>query len=286
MAGQLIIAVDGLAFGLLLFAVAAGLTLTLGAADTLQLSHGTLYLAGAYLGWWLGSGNWAGFVASAALGGVVAAAAGGGLALALRPLRGHLHQALATVGVGLILTDVLASVFGAEPQSVDPPPGLTGSVHVFGHDYPIYRLLLIAVGAALALALHLVVARSRAGILVRATAADADMVAVAGVDPRRVQWSVMAAGAGLAVVAGVLGAPVLGPAPGLDHTVLVLSLIIVVIGGHASIRGALLAALVVGQVQTSAAAVWPAAAPFLLFATLAVALLAQTGVRARRIRTT
>ncbi|MEV0132609.1 branched-chain amino acid ABC transporter permease [Dactylosporangium sp. NPDC050688] len=287
MAGQVIIALDGLAFGLLLYCVAAGLSLSLGVAGVFQLGHGAFYLAGTCLAWWLAEeGSWRGFSAALVVGAAAGAVAGGGLGDVLRHLREHLDQALATIGFGLILVDILTASYGAQPRAVEPPPGLGGSIGVLGRSYPTYRLIVIAVAAVLATVLYLVIERSRPGILVRAVAADPDYVAALGVQPRRVQVVVMAAGGALTVSAGVLGAPILGPSPGLDSTMLTLSLIVVVAGGLDSIRGALFAALAVGQIQTTAAVAWPSAAPFLLFAVLIAGLTWRTRRHANTVRVT
>ncbi|GAA1563649.1 branched-chain amino acid ABC transporter permease [Dactylosporangium maewongense] len=287
MTGDIIIILDGVAFGLLLYCVAAGLSLSLGVAGVFQLGHGALYLAGTCLAWWLAAeGTWTGMLLALTVGLVTGAAAGGALAELLRHLRGHLDQGLATIGIGLILVDLLTTGYGAQPRAVEAPPGLAGSVTLLGRSYPAYRLALIAVAALLALALYLLVERSRTGVLVRAIAADAEYVATLGVEPRRIQAVVMAAGSAVAVGAGVLGAPVLGPSPGLDATMLTLSLIIVVAGGLGSTLGTLFAALAVGQIQTTASAAWPAAAPFLLFVLLILGLAWRTRSTLLRRRVT
>jgi len=197
----------------------------------------------------------------------------------MRPLArfGHLEQALATLGIAYLAADGYTSVFGGAPLPADPPTPLSGSVHMGGFRYPVYRLGFIAVAAVLALALHWAVTRTRPGVLLRATVADRAMAAATGIGTGRVQTAAMAVGGGLATTAGVLGAPLLGPAPGVDTTVLVLCLIVVVIGGAGSIGGTLAAALMVGQVQTVGVLAAPTAAPFALFGVLLVVL----AVRAR-----
>jgi branched-chain amino acid transport system permease protein len=268
-------ALDGLAFGLLLFTVAAGLTLIFGVLDVLNLAHGSLYLAGAYLAYLLAGGGGLLELAVAFAAGV-AVGAGGGVLLAamLRPLAGggHLDQALATLGIAWIAADAYTTGFGGAPLPANPPDLLAGSIRLGAHGYPVYRLGFIAVAALLAVALHLLVTRTRYGVLLRATVADPAMAAATGINTRTVQTIAMAGGAALAVTAGVLGAPLLGPAPGVDTTVVVLSLIVVVIGGAGSIPGTLAAALLVGQVQTVGVIAAPAAAPFVLFAVLLAAL--------------
>lgn len=259
--------VNGVAYGLLLFTVAAGLTLAFGVMGVLNLAHGTLYLAGAYTGWSLSDGSWSGLLAGVAVGVLVGGLAGTGLSVAMRPLRGReLDQALATLGVAFIAADAFSAVFTAEPRSVDPPAALAATVSLAGNPYPMWRLVFIAVATVIAACLFIVVERSRTGAMVRAVVADPGMAAATGIPVRLVQTVVLAAGGAIAVTAGVLGAPVLGPAPGVDTTILVQSLIICVVGGLGSIRGAFLAALGVGQVQTVGVALAPAAASFLLAA--------------------
>jgi len=273
--------VDGLAYGLLLFTVAAGLTLIWGVADVLNLGHGTLYLAGAYLGWWLADGGWGGLAAATAVGSVAGAAAGGLLSVTLRPLTGrHLDQGLATLGGAFVAADLLTNATGGQPLRAEAP--LPASVPLFGHPYPVWRLLFIGVAAALATVMILVIERSRTGAMIRAVVDDEPMAAAAGVRTRLVQASVLAAGCALAVAVGVLGAPVLGPAPGVDTTVLTLSLIIVVVGGLGSIRGALAAAVGVGQLQTVGVLLAPpATVPFLLAAAMLAVLVARPTLHGR-----
>lgn len=271
---MLVSILNGFAIGFLLFVLAVGLSLVFGMMDVLNLAHGALFLGGAYLGATFADGGWGGFlgaIAIAAAGGLVA---GGVLSLMTEPLRkrSHLDQALLTLGVALIAAEVLAIVFGDDPLSVPAPPGLDGSVTVFGATYPAYRLLIIGVGAVLALAVYLVVDRTRVGALVRATVADREMVSVLGVDNRLVKAAVFAVGSVLATTAGVLGGPIYGARPGLDATVLILALVVVVIGGLGSVRGALVGALIIGQIDTLGRVLLPDIASFILFGALALVL--------------
>ncbi len=272
---------DGLAYGLLLFCVAAGLTLIFGVMGVLNLAHGTLYLLGTYLAWAIFDGGWAGLALAVAAGAVAGAVGGAGLSVAMRPLAGrHLDQALATLGIAFVAADLFTAVFGAEPLPADPPTALAGSVTMAGHSYPAWRLVFIGLAAVLASALLLVLERSRAGAVVRAVAADETMADATGIATRTVQTAVLAAGGALAVAVGVLGAPVLGPAPGVDTTVLVQSLIVVVVGGFGSVRGAFVAALGVGQIETLGVALAPNLAPFLLFGVMLAVLSIRGGASA------
>lgn len=271
--------VDGVAFGLLYFTLAVGLSLVFGMMDVLNLAHGTLYLAGAYLAYALSDGGWSGLVLGLAAGTAVGLGGGALLAAMTQPLahRGHLDQALLTLGLSIVGAEVFLLASGGEPLPAEPPVGLRGSVEVLGHVYPAYRLLFIGVAGVLALAVYLAFERSSLGALVRATVADRDMVRALGVDTRRVLFGVFAVGAVLAVVGGVLGAPILGPAPGIDGHVLVMSLVVIVIGGLGSVRGALLGALLVGQVDTLGRAIAPDYAAFLLFGAMFVVLAVRPG---------
>jgi branched-chain amino acid transport system permease protein len=262
----------------LLFTIAVGLSLVFGIMDVLNLAHGALYLVGAYVAVQFVSDGAAGLGAYLAAGLVavlVGAAGGAGLAAMTRPLvtRGHLDQALLTLGVALVIGDLLSARYGNDVRSVPPPDVLAGSVALAGHQYPSYRLAVIAVGLLLAAAVHLLVERTRTGALVRATVADAPMVRAMGVDTGRLVVGVFAVGAVLACLGGVLGAPVLGAYPGLDERALILGLVIVVLGGLGSVRGAFLGALVIGQVEVLGVSVLPQYASFLVFATMALVLL-------------
>ncbi|MFD8793174.1 branched-chain amino acid ABC transporter permease [Streptomyces vinaceus] len=286
--GNLVSVVDGVAFGLLLFTIAVGLSLVFGMMDVLNLAHGTLYLAGAYVAYALSDGSLWGLLLALAAGALAGAAGGAALTFLTRPLarRGHLDQALLSLGITFIVADLLAAAFGGDVLPTDPPTALRGTVGLLGHAYPAYRLVFIGVAAALALLVHLVFERSPLGALVRAAVADRDMVRALGVDVRKVLYGVFAAGAALATVGGVLGAPILGPGPGVDESVLVLSLVVVVVGGLGSVRGALAGALLIGQVQTLGVALLPEYAPFLLFGAMLLVLVVRphglfpAGVRA------
>jgi branched-subunit amino acid ABC-type transport system permease component len=270
---MLVSVLNGLAIGFLLFILAVGLSIVFGMMDVLNLAHGALFLGGAYLGAAF-SGSWGGFLAALGIAAVGGLLAGALLSLMTAPLRrrSHLDQALLTLGVAFVVAELLIIAFGDDPLSAAAPPALDGSVTVFGAVYPAYRLVLIGVGAVLAVAVYLVVERTRIGALVRATVADRDMVATLGIDNRLVTTAVFAVGSLLATTAGVLGGPIYGARPGLDATVLILALVVVVIGGLGSVRGALVGALIIGQVDTLGRMLLPELASFVLFAALALVL--------------
>ncbi|MFZ4276793.1 ABC transporter permease subunit [Streptomyces arboris] len=271
---HLIPAVDGVAYGLLLFVVAAGLSLAFGTAGVLNLSHGTLYAIGAYTAAGLSDGTWAGLLLGLGAGTVAACAAGAALSAATLPLagRGHLAQALLTFGLALIGGDLLIQLFGADELPVRLPAVLDSSVTLLGHRYPAYRLVFIVAALLLAACGTWVLTRTRMGAAVRACADDPQMLAAIGHNPRTVHTGVLAAAGALAGAAGALGAPIIGPGPGTSENVLMLSLVVIVLGGLRSLWATFAAAVAVGEVQTLGVAVVPHLAPYLLFAAMAAVL--------------
>jgi branched-chain amino acid transport system permease protein len=266
---------NGLAMACLLFILASGLTLIFGLLDILNLAHGAMYLIGAYIGYRLAAQSWYSFLAALAVGLVVGAVFGLLLGQMTKPLikRGHLDQALMTLGGALLIAELLSLFFGDDVHSVPPPTALAGTFEIGGDPYPTYRLLLIAVGLAWAIVMYFVLQRSQLGALIRAIVADRDMVGAMGVDTGRVLMGVFAVGVALATVAGVLGGPMLGAVPGLDEDILLLALIVVVIGGVGSVTGAMVGALVVGEVNAIGVELLPQFASFLLFGAMALVLL-------------
>ncbi|MGW0215561.1 branched-chain amino acid ABC transporter permease [Micromonospora chokoriensis] len=283
----LIPALDGVAYGLLVFVAASGLVFCFGVANILNLAHGMLYAIGGYTAAALLDGGWASLALALGVGVLAAAAAGVLLAGLLAPVAAgnHLGQALLTFGVALAGGSLLVAGFGPDDPQVKVPAALEGSVVVAGHRYAAYRLVFIVVAAVIAAALYLVVRRTRAGMLVRAAVDDAEMVACLGVSPARIRAGVLAAAGALAGAAGVLGAPIIGPGTDTADTVLLLSLVVVVLGGLGSMGGTLLAALAIGEIQTLGVALLPSAAPFLLFAAMAAVLAVRARGLASRWRT-
>jgi len=275
---NLVTMIDGVAFGVLLFTIALGLSLVFGVMDVLNLAHGALYLGGAYLAVTLvgdGGGGLLVFVLAALTALAAGGVAGAGLALVTRPIasRGHLDQALLTLGIAFVLADLFSEAYGNDVKSVAAPAALSGSTSILGSTYPTYRLVVIGVGLLLALGAWYVVERTRVGSLVQATVADAPMVRALGVNTTYLVTGVFAAGAALAAFGGVLGGPILSASPGLDTRVLILGLVVVVIGGLGSVSGALVGALLIGQVETLGVSLLPTYASFLTFGTMALVLL-------------
>lgn len=268
---------NGLALGAVLFLIAIGLSLVFGTMDVLNLAHGAVSLMGAYVGVALyGATPSTGmFILAVVIAAVVGFMAGGLLAAMVSPVKNHLRQALLTLGMALIVAELIQEVFGAEVRSVPAPEFLSSTVMMLGNPYPVYRLAMVAAGVVVAVVLYFVLERTSAGAIVRATVADRAMVEAIGIPTKVVLGLVFGCGAALAAVGGLLAAPILGAQPGLDDQILLLALVIVVIGGLGSLRGALLGALVVGQVQTIGVAMVNEFASFLLFAALAVVLLVR-----------
>jgi len=245
-------ALNGLQLGVLLFLVAAGLTLVFGVMDFINLAHGVQYMLGAYLAVaFHGLTGHFGLALLLALGGALLI----GLALEVvvfRHLyaRSHLDQVLATFGIILFLNQGVKLAFGAAPLSLPVPALLDGSVPILGINYPVFRLAIIASGLLVAGLLWALVTHTRAGMLVRAGACNAAMVSALGVDIGRLFRLVFAFGAMLAGFAGIMIAPISSVEPGMGDTILILAFVVVVIGGIGSIRGAFLAALLVGLVDT------------------------------------
>lgn len=244
---------NGVQLGILLFLVAAGLTLIFGIMDFINIAHGALYMVGAYLmatfvvitgNFWL------------ALPVAMAAALLFGLLLEytiFRRLyeRSHLDQVLATFGLVMIVTEGVRMIWGSTPLSVPIPALLSGSIPLLGIiQYPVYRLAIIGTGLVVALGLYLVINHTRTGMLLRAGASNRPMVSALGVNVGQLFAFVFAFGAMLAAFAGAIVAPVLSVDPGMGASVLILTFVVIVIGGIGSIKGAFVAAILVGVVDT------------------------------------
>ena len=267
---------NGLQLGVLLFLVAAGLTLVFGVMDFINLAHGVQYMIGAYLAAmfcaWTGT-FWLGLALT-----LPAALA---FALVLEVLifrrlygRDHLDQVLATLGLIIFLNQAVKTVWGAAPLSVPMPDLLSGTVSLMdGLQYPVYRLALIGVGLAVAILLYVFINQTRVGMLIRAGATNAPMVSALGVDIGRLFMVVFGFGAMLAGFAGAIVAPILSVEPGMGDNLLILTFVVIVIGGIGSIRGAFVAALMVGLIDTLGRAFGPQ----LLRLVLAPAAASQTG---------
>ncbi|MEG2280152.1 MAG: branched-chain amino acid ABC transporter permease [Comamonas sp.] len=253
-------ALNGLGYGLMLFLLAAGLTLVFGIMDTLNLAHGSLFMAGGYISASVHTQTGS-FTLAVAVGIVVTVALAAVLeAVLVRKLymRDHLSQVLATFGVVLVADDVAKYLWGPSPIMAPTPSALSGAVQLFGFlPYPSYRLLILAAGLGAALALYALVNHTRLGMWVRAGASNRAMAQWMGVRVNRVFAVVFAVGAALAALAGALLAPISAVQVGMGESILIPALVVIVIGGIGSIRGALVASLLVGLVDTAGRALLP-----------------------------
>lgn len=267
---------NGLQFGLMLFLLAAGLTLVFGIMDMINLAHGSLYMVGAFLAatfaeltgsFWLAVGL--SLVGTALI----------GMALEMSVLRrlyarDHLSQVLATFAIILIANELVRIVWGPQVP-LSTPPALSGPVQIVpGLDYSSYRLVIIAVGLAVAALLYLAVARTRAGMLVRAGASNREMAIAMGVNIKRLFTIVFGFGAALCAIAGAMLGPILAVQVGMGEDILILAFVVIVIGGIGSIRGAFLAALLIGIVDTFGRVLLPPALGSMVIFILMAAILA------------
>jgi branched-subunit amino acid ABC-type transport system permease component len=267
---------NGLVFSLLLFLMAAGLSLILGLMDVVNLAHGGFYLFGGYIGLtmirWLGN-FWLALLIAPLVAGAL------GLLLQvwfLRRLQArHLDQVLFTFGLALIAADLMRWYWGAYVESVPPPPELAGSVLIMGRQFPVYRISLIFFGAIMAVVLMGLLDYTRIGAIVRAGVSDSELVSGLGINIDWVFIGVFVLGTALAALAGVAAGPITNLYPGLDFEILILALVVVVIGGLGTLRGALLGSIIVGMTETLGKAFIPEFSLFVIFALMALVLLVR-----------
>jgi branched-chain amino acid transport system permease protein len=244
---------NGIQLGMLLFLLAAGLTLIFGIMDLVNLAHGSLYMIGAYF-----AATFADWTDSFVLGLILAliATAAVGIVLevvAIRPLygRNHLDHVLGTFGLLLFFDDLVRLIWGPAGMTLSLPSEMLNAIQIIpGMYYPVYRLVIIAVTLAVALLLYVVVMRSRLGMLIRAGASNREMVGALGVNITLLYTLVFALGAALAGFAGMMQAPILTVQIGMGENILILAFVVIIIGGIGSIRGAFIAALLIGLVDT------------------------------------
>ena len=250
---------NGLQFGLMLFLLAAGLTLVFGIMDMINLAHGSLYMLGAFL-----ASTFVELTGSFTAGVLLAVPATAVLGMALETTllrtlyaRDHLSQVLATFALILIINELTRLVWGND-AALTMPAALSGPVALMpGLPYPAYRLVIIAVGLAVAVLLYFLVTKTKIGMLVRAGASNREMALAMGVNIRLLFTLVFGAGAALCAVAGAMLAPLLAVQVGMGENILILAFVVIVIGGIGSIRGALVGALLVGIVDTIGRAFLP-----------------------------
>lgn len=277
----LIQCLNALQYGLLLFLVASGLTLIFGIMGVINLAHGSFYMMGAYMAYALApivSATFGGgFFATLLVGVVLAVILGYVLEWAFFSFlyeREHLQQVLMTYGLILVFEELRSLLVGDDVHGVEVPAFLAGTLPLGEMmTYPVYRLFISGVCLALALGMYLVFTRTRLGMMIRAGSTNREMVQSLGVDIKFLYRVVFAAGMAIAVLAGMVAAPVSSVYPGMGDTVLIICFVVVVIGGIGSIRGALLAALLIGLVDTFGKVLLPQAAGVLVYVLMALILL-------------
>ena len=276
LANFLIQLLNSVQYGLLLFMLAAGLTLIFGIMGVVNLAHGSFYMLGAYLAWSLSS--YFGSLSLAILGGAVLSAIFG---LALEWLlfrhfyhRDHLDQVLLTFGLIYIFEELRSILWGDDVHGVTIPDFLSASIPLTDNlSYPVYRLFMSGVCIALALCLYLLISKTRLGMKIRAGAFNRDMAGALGINIKLIHAVVFALGVTLAAVAGMIAAPIASVYHNMGSQVLIMCFVVVVIGGIGSVRGAMVAALLVGLVDTFGKVLLPQIAGMLVYMLMAAVLL-------------
>ncbi|MBI5898325.1 MAG: branched-chain amino acid ABC transporter permease [Rhodocyclales bacterium] len=266
---------NGLQYGLLLFLVSSGLTLVFGIMGIINLAHGSFYMVGAYLAWSLASmtGNLATAIAIAIPLTVV-------LGMALEKLlfrqlytRDHLYQVLLTYGLILVFEELRSIIWGDDVHGVAVPALLNASIPLTENlSYPVYRLAISGVCLLLALALYLLIQKTRLGMMIRAGASNRDMVQSLGIDIKLIYTLVFAMGVALAAFAGMINAPLSSVTPNMGSHVLIICFVVVVIGGIGSVKGAMAASLMIGLAETFGQVLVPDFAGMIVYVLMAVVL--------------
>jgi len=277
---------NGVAYGLLIFLLAAGLTLIFGMMDVINLAHGSFYMVGAYVGLTLvriTHSFWLALIVAplvvALLGFVIETSL-------LRRLhnRVQLDQVILTFGLAYMLAEAVKWIWGAQVQSLDPPDRLDGGSELLGNIYPTYRLFVIGVGLLVALLLWAIQQRTRIGSIIRAGVADKEMVGGLGINVGLVFTGVFVFGAALAAFSGVVAGPVLGLYQGMDSDTLIIALIVVVVGGLGTLTGAFWGGLLIGLADTFGKVLIPQFSLFLTFAVMGLILLVRpSGLFGRKL---
>ena len=272
----LVLAVNSVTLGGLLFLLSAGFSLIFGLMRIPNLTHGSFFMLGGYFAaslieWGLG------FWPAAMVSGLLVAALGGLVErLILRRLAGaELAQVLVTLGLSFMIADVCLKVWTGDPVRIGTPPGLQGVTAVGSFAFPTYRLAISLVAVAFAVALWLLMDRTRLGAMIRAGVDDPDMARVAGIRVSRLFTIVFCLGAWLAGFAGVIGGPILSVYPGLDQEMLPLALVVVILGGSGSLLGSLVGSFVVGFLYNFGQAMFPELAYVVLFLPMLIVLVVR-----------
>ena len=274
---------NGLFSAALLFLIASGLTLVFGVMRTVNIAHGSFYMLGVYVAYTVITRTQSLFLGALTAMLVVAAV---GLAVQHLFLRRFASQPLAqmmmTMGFALVFRDAAFMIWGGDPFTLPYPAGLRGSINVADIVFPAYRLFVIVVAGVVGVLLWIVNEKTFVGAKLRAAVDDAEMAAGTGINVALLSGLVFAAGAGLAAFGGVMGGPILGGYPGMDFDLLPLALVVVIIGGMGSLKGALIGSLIVGMIDNFGKALVPELSYFTLFAPMVIVLaIKPTGLYGR-----
>lgn len=275
-ANFLIQLLNSVQYGLLLFMLAAGLTLIFGIMGVVNLAHGSFYMLGAYLAWSLSAATGS-LVLAIVLGTALSVVFG----LLLERLlfrhfyqRDHLDQVLLTFGLIYIFEEMRSILWGDDVHGVTIPAALSASIPLTDNlSYPVYRLFMSGLCIALAIGLYLLISRTRLGMKIRAGAFNRDMAEALGINIKLIHAVVFALGVGLATIAGMIASPISSVYPNMGSQVLIMCFVVVVIGGIGSVRGALISALLVGLVDTFGKVLLPQVAGMLVYMLMAAVLL-------------
>lgn len=268
--------INGIGLGMIYFLIAVGLSITLGMLGFVNFAHGIFYLLGAYLTFQLGSWTGSFWVAALLVPPIVAL-------FAFLIERGvldrtytmaHKYQIIATLGIVLIVQEIVVILWGTLGHGISVPDGLTGIVMLGPFPYPVYRIFVVAVAAAIAFGLWLLLERTKFGALVRAGSESAEMVTLLGVDIRLVMSATFALGAFIAAIAGVLIAPIRGAEPHMNIEALGIAFVVLIIGGMGSYTGSIIAALLIGIVQSVMSTVWPEGSQLMVYLFMILVLIA------------
>ena len=277
----------GLAYGMLLFMISVGLSVIFGLMNVVNLAHGAFYVVGVYVAFTLmetGLGFWAALVL-----GTLAVAVLGVLTerfLLSQTYGNELNEVLLTFGLAFILADLVRLIWGTNPQTLSQPEALSFTVAFAGVEFPAYRLFVVLVGCLVAALLWYFETRTRVGAIVRAGVDDREMVSALGINVTLVFAGVFAFGAGLAAFGGILGGPILGMYPDQGFDILVVALIVVVLGGLGTWKGAFAGAVLVGMVETMGRIYFPSLSLVIVFLLMAVVLLIRpSGLFGRSVAT-
>jgi branched-chain amino acid transport system permease protein len=265
---------NGLTLAALYFIVASGFTLVFGLMRNVNLAHGSLFLIGAYIGWIAGeyTGSWllavlAGFIAAAIIGVLIQI-------IVFRRMQGEdLRQTLVTIGLSIVLADLMLWYFGGEIYTFDPPAWIYGTTSLpIIEKFPTYRLIVLCISIVIGLGLWTLLTRTRIGMMIRAGVDDRGMLSASGVNVQRIFALTFALGAGLAGLAGVVGGTALSISPGEDTRYLLASLVVVIVGGMGSVPGAAIGALLIGLAEQFGQAYAPTYSVVFTFVIMIIAL--------------